>query len=77
MLQRRAADLSGYQDAAYALRYVDDVLAVLAVEREHGGAGVTTVTEAYAAAMHKLMAYKDEYEVARLHLDALRAGTAG
>jgi indolepyruvate ferredoxin oxidoreductase len=68
VLERRAADLSGYQDTAYALRYVDDVLAVLAVEREHGG-GVTTVTEAYAFAMHKLMAYKDEYEVARLHLD--------
>ncbi|HEX3831738.1 MAG TPA: indolepyruvate ferredoxin oxidoreductase family protein [Solirubrobacteraceae bacterium] len=69
VLERRAADLSGYQDTAYALRYVDDVLAVLAVEREHGGGG-TAVTEAYAAAMHKLMAYKDEYEVARLHLDA-------
>jgi indolepyruvate ferredoxin oxidoreductase len=69
-LERRAADLSGYQDTAYALRYVDDVLAVLAVEREHGSAGVTAVSEAYAAAMHKLMAYKDEYEVARLHLDA-------
>ena len=69
-LERRAADLSGYQDTSYALRYVDDVLAVLETEREHGGAGITTVTEAYAAAMHKLMAYKDEYEVARLHLDA-------
>jgi indolepyruvate ferredoxin oxidoreductase len=67
---RRAADLSGYQDTAYALRYVDDVLAVLAVEREHGAPGATPVTEAYAAGMHKLMAYKDEYEVARLHLDA-------
>jgi indolepyruvate ferredoxin oxidoreductase len=69
-LERRAADLSGYQDTAYALRYVDDVLAVLAAEREHGAPGVTPVTEAYAAAIHKLMAYKDEYEVARLHLDA-------
>jgi indolepyruvate ferredoxin oxidoreductase len=70
LLERRAADLSGYQNAAYAARYVDEVLAVLAVEREHVGGGGTTVTEAYAAAMHKLMAYKDEYEVARLHLDA-------
>ena len=70
VLERRAADLSGYQDTAYALRYVDDVLAVLAVERERGAAGITAVTGAYAAAMHKLMAYKDEYEVARLHLDA-------
>jgi indolepyruvate ferredoxin oxidoreductase len=70
MLERRAADLGGYQDAGYAARYVDDVLAVLAVERERGAPGVTAVTEAYAAAIHKLMAYKDEYEVARLHLDA-------
>jgi indolepyruvate ferredoxin oxidoreductase len=49
---------------------VDDVLDVLAAERKHGAPGTTPVTEAYARAMHKLMAYKDEYEVARLHLDA-------
>jgi indolepyruvate ferredoxin oxidoreductase len=70
VLERRAADLGGYQDAGYAAGYVKDVLAVLAVERERGAPGITTVTEAYAAAIHKLMAYKDEYEVARLHLDA-------
>jgi indolepyruvate ferredoxin oxidoreductase len=70
VVERRAADLGGYQDIGYALRYVDDVLGVLAVERERGAPGVTSVTEAYAAAIHKLMAYKDEYEVARLHLDA-------
>jgi indolepyruvate ferredoxin oxidoreductase len=69
-LQRRATDLCGYQDVDYALEYVDDVLAILAAERERGAPGATTVTWAYAAAMHKLMAYKDEYEVARLHLDA-------
>ena len=70
LLERRAADLTGYQDAGYALTYVEDVLTVLAAERERGAPGTTAVTAAYAAAMHKLMAYKDEYEVARLHLDA-------
>jgi indolepyruvate ferredoxin oxidoreductase len=74
LVERRAADLAGYQDARYALRYVDDVLGVLAMERERvtgqNGGGTMIVTEAYAAAIHKLMAYKDEYEVARLHLDA-------
>jgi indolepyruvate ferredoxin oxidoreductase len=55
----RTADLIGYQDTRYARRYVD-VLA--GVESE-------TVREVVARQLYKLMAYKDEYEVARLHLD--------
>ena len=52
--------------------YVDDVLAVLAAERERGGAaGDAASPRPTPAALHKLMAYKDEYEVARLHLDAV------
>ena len=72
LLWRRAADLCAYQDAAYARRYVDDVLEVLGAERRAGAPGRTPVTEAYARSLYKLMAYKDEYEVARLHLDAVQ-----
>ncbi|MGI8712975.1 MAG: indolepyruvate ferredoxin oxidoreductase family protein [Solirubrobacteraceae bacterium] len=70
LVARRATDLCAYQDAAYALDYIEDVLGVLAAERQRGAPGIWTVTEAYAAAIYKLMAYKDEYEVARLHLDS-------
>ncbi len=76
LLRGRAADLCAYQNAAYARRYVDDVLEVLGVEQRAGAPARTPVTEAYARSLHKLMAYKDEYEVARLHLDAVRAGPA-
>ena len=55
----RAADLIGYQDTRYARRYVD---VLTGVESE-------TVREVVARQLYKLMAYKDEYEVARLHLD--------
>jgi indolepyruvate ferredoxin oxidoreductase len=75
LLRGRAADLFAYQDAAYARRYVDDVLEVLAIERRAGVSDRTPVTEAYARSLHKLMAYKDEYEVARLHLDAVQEAT--
>jgi indolepyruvate ferredoxin oxidoreductase len=71
LLRRRAGDLCAYQDAAYARRYVDDVLEVLGAERRSGAPGRMPVSEAYARSLHKLMAYKDEYEVARLHLDAV------
>jgi indolepyruvate ferredoxin oxidoreductase len=61
-LRTLAVDLMHYQSAAYAERFVADVLAV--AERE------PSVAPAFATSLHKLMAYKDEYEVARLHLDA-------
>jgi indolepyruvate ferredoxin oxidoreductase len=71
LLRMRAGDLCDYQDARYARRYVADVLCVLAAERRAGAPGLAPVAEAYARSLHKLMAYKDEYEVARLHLDAV------
>ncbi|XVQ82069.1 indolepyruvate ferredoxin oxidoreductase family protein [Microbispora siamensis] len=66
----RVADLTGYQNAAYARSYERDVrrVAALAAERAGEEAGVRIGLE-YARGLHKLMAYKDEYEVARLHLD--------
>ncbi|GAA0988177.1 indolepyruvate ferredoxin oxidoreductase family protein [Acrocarpospora macrocephala] len=69
-LAMRIADLTGYQNAAYARSYAEDVsrVATLAAERAGQEAGERIVL-AYARGLHKLMAYKDEYEVARLHLD--------
>ncbi|WP_405393804.1 indolepyruvate ferredoxin oxidoreductase family protein [Microbispora hainanensis] len=66
----RIADLTGYQNAAYARSYEKDVreVAALAAERAGEEAGAR-IGLAYARGLHKLMAYKDEYEVARLHLD--------
>jgi len=68
LLEVRVPELIAYQDEAYARRYADDVARVLAVERERTGA--TVIAEAYARGLFKLLAYKDEYEVARLHLHA-------
>ncbi|MFC4005861.1 indolepyruvate ferredoxin oxidoreductase family protein [Nonomuraea purpurea] len=64
------ADLTGYQNADYARTYAEDVrrVADLAAERAGAEAGAR-IALAYARGLHKLMAYKDEYEVARLHLD--------
>jgi len=62
-----AADLVGYQDEAYAERFLADVEAALAAERQAVG-GSTELTETVARSLHKLLAYKDEYEVARLML---------
>ena len=59
--------LTAYQDAAYAERYrAHDRRVAAADERVAGQAGLT---DAAARSLFKLMAYKDEYEVARLHAD--------
>ncbi len=73
LLELRVPELIAYQSAAYAARYVAFVGEVLQAERRLGGAddGALAITEAVARMHFKLLAYKDEYEVARLHLDAL------
>jgi indolepyruvate ferredoxin oxidoreductase len=58
--------LVAYQDRRYAQRYRDLVERVRRVERERVPTS-TALTEAVARGYHKLLAYKDEYEVARLH----------
>src|SRR4051794_3126649 len=73
LLEIRVEDLIGYQGAGYARIYAAEVMAVARAEAEHGAPGETAVAEAFARGLHKLMAYKDEYEVARLHLDAVEA----
>jgi indolepyruvate ferredoxin oxidoreductase len=65
---RRADFLTAYQNAAYARRYTGLVERVAARERELGD-GPTRLTEAVARYYFKLLAYKDEYEVARLYTD--------
>ncbi|GIH73711.1 indolepyruvate ferredoxin oxidoreductase family protein [Planobispora longispora] len=69
LLEVRIPDLAAYQDLRYAARYADAVRAVLVREQRGAQAAGTPITEAYARQLHRLMAYKDEYEVARLHLD--------
>ena len=63
---RRVEFLVGYQNAAYAQRYQAFVDKVKVAEAPLGS---TRLTEAVARYLFKLMAYKDEYEVARLHTD--------
>ncbi len=69
IVARRVAELTAYQDAAYAARYRALVERVRAVEAQRVGAGSTRLAEAVARNYHKLLAYKDEYEVARLYTD--------
>ena len=68
MLDKRVEFLTAYQNAAYARQYRDFVAKVRAAEEPlaHG----TRLSQAVARYLFKLMAYKDEYEVARLHTDA-------
>jgi indolepyruvate ferredoxin oxidoreductase len=70
LLAVRIADLVGWGGRKPAAELARQVARVGKIEAERAP-GSTAVTEAFAAGYHKLLAYKDEYEVARLHLEAL------
>ena len=72
VLEVRVPELVEYQNKTYADEYVDFVREVAAIEQERTP-GSTAIAESVARHLFKLMAYKDEYEVARLHLAALPA----
>ena len=68
IIEKRVALLTAYQDRAYAQQYLDFVGQVRAAESALNGPHLR-LTEAVARYFYKLMAYKDEYEVARLYTD--------
>ena len=67
LVKSRVDFLTGYQNAAYAEQYRAFVEQVQKAEAT--ATGKTALTETVARYLFKLMAYKDEYEVARLHTD--------
>jgi indolepyruvate ferredoxin oxidoreductase len=69
MVERRVKFLTDYQDAAYATRYADLVAQVRAAEAQ-AMPGITELTDAVARYYFKLLAIKDEYEVARLYAES-------
>jgi indolepyruvate ferredoxin oxidoreductase len=83
LIARRVDLLTAYQNAGYAAEFRAVVERVRAAETAVVGAGqALALTEAVARNLSKLMAYKDEYEVARLYtdpafLDKLRAQFEG
>ncbi len=69
VLARGAAHLTAYQDAAYARRYLAFVDKVRLREAQLGADPALPFSAAVARSLLKLMAIKDEYEVARLYTD--------
>lgn len=75
MINRRAAFLTDYQNAAYAQSYrsfIDEVLT-----KTRSVAGAEDMQKAVVRGLFKLMAYKDEYEVGRLYTDGTFAKKLG
>ena len=68
LVEGRAAFLAEYQDAAYAQRYRNFVAEIENAEKERAR-GCSGLSHAVAHNLFRLMAYKDEYEVARLYCD--------
>ena len=66
LMATRIEFLTAYQNAAYAKQYENFVLKV---KTKESALGSSLLTETVARQLFKLMAYKDEYEVARLHTD--------
>jgi indolepyruvate ferredoxin oxidoreductase len=67
LIASRGEELTAYQNRAYATRYLKRIEAIAAAERAVGD--TDDLTRAAAVSLYKLMAYKDEYEVARLYTD--------
>lgn len=68
VLRARVDDLVAYQDEEYATRYCTTIAQVRVMEQS-AVPDSEQLTQAAARYLYKLMAYKDEYEVARLALD--------
>ncbi len=68
LLEIRVPELIAYQDLAYAKRYLATVKRAIDAEKRENTAS-TALSEAVVRYLFKLMAYKDEYEVARLQTD--------
>jgi indolepyruvate ferredoxin oxidoreductase len=66
VIARRVSFLTSYQNAAYAARFE---AMVERVRKAESALGSEALTDAVARSLFKLMAYKDEYEVARLHME--------
>jgi indolepyruvate ferredoxin oxidoreductase len=72
IIAKRVEFLTAYQNTAYAAKYIDFVEKIRSKEsslKTSTDSRSLNLTEAVAKNLFKLMAYKDEYEVARLHSD--------
>ncbi|KQP45508.1 indolepyruvate ferredoxin oxidoreductase family protein [Pseudorhodoferax sp. Leaf274] len=69
LVQMHALELTRYQNAAYAKRYLQLVNRVRNAERD-AAPGTQELARAVAVNAYRVMAYKDEYEVARLYASA-------
>ncbi|MBL8462500.1 MAG: indolepyruvate ferredoxin oxidoreductase family protein [Thauera sp.] len=67
LVEIRVPELIAFQDEAYARRYAEVIKRVVAGEQK--AVSSSALAEAAARYLYKLMAYKDEFEVARLHTD--------
>jgi indolepyruvate ferredoxin oxidoreductase len=69
IIDDRMARLEAYQSTAYAQRYKDRIEKLRRIEQEKSMDQDFAFSRAVAKSLYKLMAYKDEYEVARLYTD--------